>query len=208
MWHFLKAKKTSQNLALRGDQPGPKDPKAPEILEEQKKARDAPSPKVVKSEAPAPSSSQPKRKSANSLKGKPPPKKSKIESAATIPKVDKGEVTELNRVLRESEDKLQSARTRVKRLEDREDEVKNSYKDMKEKSEEKLEDYDNLQSLKRATYNHFLAKWEHENEKNQGEDITALKNAFPLTLRRYFSEAIEKEKDSLKHKSKNIFCQK
>ena len=110
---------------------------------------------VPKAKPLPPPSSQPKRKSANSLKGNPPPKKIKIESAATIPKVDKGEVTELKRVLRESEDKLQSARTRVKRLEDREDEVTNSYKEMKEKSEEKLEDYDNLQSLKRATYNHF-----------------------------------------------------
>ena len=61
-----------------------------------------------------------------------------------------------------------------------------------------MEDYANLQSLKRVTYNHFLAKWEHENKKKQGEDITALKNAVPLTLRRYFPEEIEKDTNSLK----------
>ena len=86
--------------------------------------------------------------------------------------------------------------------------MKNSYKELKEKSQEKLEDYDNLQSLKRATFNHFLAKWEHANEDKQGDEISALKNVFPLTLRKFFSEEIEKDKDSLKYKTTNIFSQK
>ena len=45
--------------------------------------------------------------------------------------------------------------------------MKNSYIDMKKKMEETIGDYDDLVELKRATYNHFLSKWESENEKNQ-----------------------------------------
>ena len=131
-----------------------------------------------------------------------PKKKGRIASAVTTPNVDnKREVTDLKRAMRDMEDDLQTAQDRVKRLEGREDEMKNSYKEKTKKSEEKLkkseEDYDNLQSLKRATYNHFLSRWENENTTNQGEDITPLKNAFPLTLRKYFLEDIEKDKNSL-----------
>ena len=184
-------------MALRVTEPDPMDPKAAEILAEQKKARDADFNGSTKSEAPAPSSSQLKRKSANSLKTKV-VKKSKIDSPAPIPKEDKNQVTELRRVLRESEDQLQSARDRVKRLENKEDDMKKPYKELKEKCEDKLEDYDNLRSLKRATFNHFLAKWETVNENKQGGDITELRLTVPFAIRKYFAEEIIEYKDSLK----------
>ena len=155
-------------------------------------------PKVVKSDPPAPSPSQAKRKSANPPKGNPTPKKGKTDPTATTPKVDKAKLIELRRTLRDTEDQLQSAKIRVRRLEDREDEMKNSYEAMTKKSKEKMGDYDDLADLKRATYNHFLTKWETVNENNQGNEITELKHAFPLTLRKYFFEEIEKDKSSLK----------
>ena len=63
--------------------------------------------------------------------------------------------------------------------------------------QETTDDYDDLVELKRATYNHFLSKWESDNSENHGDNITPLKNAFPLTLRKYFLEDIEKDKNSL-----------
>ena len=107
-------------MALRVIEPDPMDPKAAEILAEQKKAREAELKESTKSEDPAPSSSQLKRKSANTPKGKI-VKKGKYDSPAPIPKDEKNQVTELKRVLRESEDQLQSTRDRVKRLENKED---------------------------------------------------------------------------------------
>ena len=76
----------------------------------------------------------------------------------------------------------------------------NSYKELKEKREEKLEDYDKWQLAKLETCDlqPLFGQVGARERKNQGEDITALKSAFPLTLRRYFSEEIEKDKDSLK----------
>ena len=65
------------------------------------------------------------------------------------------------------------------------------------KMEETIGDYDDLIELKRATYNHFLSKWENDNSQNQGDDITPLKNAFPVTLRKYFLTDIEKDKNAL-----------
>ena len=55
-----------------------------------------------------------------------------------------------------------------------------------------------MKELKVATFNHFLSKWENVNETNQGDDITELRLAIPLSLRKYFSEEIKKMKDSLK----------
>ena len=190
-----KEEKDIKSLALQGE-PDPDDPEPPP-----KKTSPVPAPSPQLALPPGPSKApQPsKRKSGNTPKGNSTTanKKVKTGSLATTPSGDnKREVTELKRVLRDMEDSLRAAQDRVKRLEDREDEMKNSNKEMKEKSEEKLEDYDNLQSLKRATYNHFLTKWENENSENNG-DITPLKNAFPLTLRKYFLEDIEKDKKSL-----------
>ena len=75
--------------------------------------------------------------------------------------------------------------------------MKNSYNDMKKKMEETMGDYDDLADLRRATYNHFLSRWETVNENKKGADITELKNAFPLALRKHFLEDIEKDKNSL-----------
>ena len=86
--------------------------------------------------------------------------------------------------------------------------MKNSYEAMTKKIKDKMGDYDDLADLKRATYNHFLTKWETVNENQQGDDITELRNSFPLTLRKYFSEEIEKDKSSLKWNYKNKFSQK
>ena len=99
--------------------------------------------------------------------------------------------------MRESESDLQSAKLRVGRLQDREDDTKKAYEDALKKMQEMTDDYDDLIELKRATYNHFLSKWENDNSTNQGDDITPLKNAFPLTLRKFFLEDIEKDKNSL-----------
>ena len=76
--------------------------------------------------------------------------------------------------MRDTEDQLQSAKIRVGRLEDREDEMKNSYEAMTKKIKDKMDDYDDLADLKRATYNHFLTKWENENEKNKLKGRTSL----------------------------------
>ena len=204
MVELSEGQKKIQKLALRVTEPDPMDPKAAEILAEQKKARDADFNRSTKSEASAPSSSQLKRKSDNTPKGKV-VKRSKNDSPAPIPKEEKNQVTELRWVLRESEDQLQSARDRVMRLENREVDMKKSYKELKGKSEE---DYDNLQSLKRATFNHFLAKWETVNESKQGDDITELRLTIPLAIRKFFSEEIGEYKDSLKYKYKTTVSQK
>ena len=188
--------KAIKSLALEGE-PDPDDPNPPE---KKKSPVPAQSPQLALPPGPSKPIENPKRKSATASRASsaPPKKKGRSDSAATTPNVDnKREVTELKRNMRDMEDSLRAAQDRVKRLEDREDEMKNSNKEMREKCEEKLEDYDNLQSLKRATYNHFLTKWENDNTTNQGEDITPLKNAFPLTLRKYFLEDIEKDKNSL-----------
>ena len=66
------------------------------------------------------------------------------------------------------------------------------------KNDEELDGYGELRSLKLATFNHFVTKWENGNEFKQGKEITELRTSFPLALRKYFSEEIEKEKDSLK----------
>ena len=87
---------------------------------------------------------------------------------------------------------------RIKRLEGKEDLIKKSYDELKKKSEDKAEDYDNLRSLKLTTFNHFLSKWENANEEKTEDEISELKNAFPLALRKYFLEEIEANKDSLK----------
>ena len=93
---------------------------------------------------------------------------------------------------------LQSQCARIRRLEGKEDLQKKSYDELKKKSDEKLEGYDVLQDLQRATFNHFLAKWETVNENKQGDDITELRLTIPLAIRKFFSEEIIEYKDSLK----------
>ena len=94
--------KQLKNMALRWHCPDPEDPKAAKILETQKKAREAELNERCKSEVPGPSSSQHKRKSATTPKGKL-AKRGKKDSPPPIAKEDKNQLTELRRVVRESE---------------------------------------------------------------------------------------------------------
>ena len=70
--------------------------------------------------------------------------------------------------------------------------MKKSYDDLKKKNDEELDGYEDLRNLKLATFNHFLAKWENANEDKPKGEISQLKNAFPVTLRGYFHDDIEK----------------
>lgn len=192
--------KDIKSLALQGE-PDPADPEPPV---KKKSPVPAQSPQLALPPGPSKAPQPSKRKSGNTPKGNSTTanKKVKTGSLATTPSGDnKREVTELKRVLRDMEDSLRAAQDRVKRLEDREDEMKNSYEEKTKKSDEKLkkseEDYANLQSLKRATYNHFLSRWENANENKEGDEISELKNSFPLAIRKYFLEDIEKDKNSL-----------
>jgi hypothetical protein len=199
MVELSESQRVIKNLALRGTQPDPMDPKAPEILAEQKEARNASFHGSPKSEAPAPpSSSQVKRKSGDTTKGKPPVKRSKKDSAAPIPKEDKGELNDLKQKLRHVDLELKSARDRCTRLEGKEDQMKKTYDELRYKSDELADEFAELKELKVATFNHFLAKWENVNETNQGDEITELRLTIPLSLRKYFSEDINKMKGSLK----------
>ena len=71
-----------------------------------------------------------------------------------------------------------------------------------------MEGYDDLRDLKLATFIHFLAKWENANESKEGDDISELRNAFPLAIRKFFPADINKMKDYLKYRFKNGFSQK
>ena len=122
MVELSESQKKIKNMALRATELDPMDPKAPEILAEQKEARDAAFHGNPKSEAPAPSSSQVKRKSGNTPKEKP-AKSRKIDSPAPIPKDQKNQITELKQKLRDTEDELKSARDRVTRLKNKEDDM-------------------------------------------------------------------------------------
>ena len=188
--------KNIKSLALQ-DEPDPDDPNPPE---KKKSPVPAQSPQLALPPGPSKQTVTPKRKIATAPRASSaaPKKKGRSDSAATTPNVDnKAEIIELKRLLRESESDLQSAKLRVGRLQDREDDQKKAYDEALQKMQETTEDYDDLMELKRATYNHFLSKWENDNSTNQGDDITPLKNAFPLTLRKYFREDIEKDKNSL-----------
>ena len=188
--------KNIKSLALQ-DEPDPDDPEPPV---KKKSPVPAQSPQLALPPGPSKQTVTPKRKIATAPRASSaaPKKKGRSDSAATTPNVDnKADIIELKRLLRESESDLQSAKLRVGRLQDREEDTKKAYDDALKKMQETTEDYDDLAELKRATYNHFLSKWENDNSTNQGDDITPLKNAFPLTLRKYFLEDIEKDKNSL-----------
>ena len=188
--------KNIKSLALQ-DEPDPDDPEPPV---KKKSPVPAQSPQLALPPGPSKQTVTPKRKSATAPRASSaaPKKKVRSDSAATTPNDDnKADIIELKRLLRESESDLQSAKLRVGRLQDREDDQKKAYDEALQKMQETTEDYDDLMELKRATYNHFLSKWENDNSTNQGDDITPLKNAFPLTLRKYFLEDIEKDKNSL-----------
>ena len=185
-----------KSLALEGE-PDPDDPNPPE---KKKSPVPAQSPQLALPPGPSKPFITPKRKSATAPRASsaPPKKKGRSDSAATTPNVDnKADIIELRRLLRESESELQSAKLRVGRLQDREEDTKKAYEDALKKMQETTDDYDDLIELKRATYNHFLSKWENDNVSNQGDDVTPLKNAFPVTLRTYFLKDIENDKNAL-----------
>jgi hypothetical protein len=201
MVELSESQRVIKDLELRGTEPDPMDPKAPEIWAKQKKARDLLRSGSPKSEAPAPpSSSQLKRKSGNTPRGNPPKvvKKGKNDSPAPIPKEDRIELNNMKEKLRETELLLKSARDRMRRLEGKEENMNKFYEELRNKTDEFAEEFDGMKELKVATFNHFLSKWENVNETNQGDDITELRLAIPLSLRKYFSEEIKKMKDSLK----------
>ena len=187
--------KAIKSLALEGE-PDPDDPNPPV-----KKKSPVPAQSPQLALPPGPSKPiETKRKSGTTPKASPAPpkKKGRSDSAATTPNVDnKAEIIELRRLLRNTESDLQSARLKVGRLEDQAGDLKTAYEEDKTKMEDTIGDYDDLIELKRATYNHFLSKWENDNVSNQGDDVTPLKNAFPVTLRKYFLKDIENDKNAL-----------
>ena len=103
---------------------------------------------------------------------------------------------------------LKSARDRNTRLEGKEDQMKKSYDDLRNQNDEFADEFAELKELKMATFDTYLAKWENVNENKQEEDISELRLTVPLSLRKYFSDAIEKNKNGLKCKFKNRFTQK
>ena len=189
--------KAIKSLALEGE-PDPDDPNPPV---KKKSPVPAQSPQLALPPGPSKPTVTPKRNTATAPRASSaaPKKKGRSDSAATTPNVDNKaqEIIELRRQLRDAESDLQTAKLRVGRLEDREDDQKKACDEALQKMQATTDDYDDLMELKRATYNHFLTKWENDNSTNQGDDITPLKNAFPLTLRKYFLEDIEKDKNSL-----------
>ena len=50
--------------------------------------------------------------------------------------------------------------------------MKKSYDELKKKSDETLDGYGDLRSLKLATFNHFLTKWENANEEKTKDEIS------------------------------------
>ena len=129
-------------------------------------------------------------------KGKP-SKKGKVNLTTKEGKEDKSQLIELRQKLRDTELLLQSAQDRIKRLEGQEAHMEKSYEDLKNKNDEDLDGHDDLRNLKLVTFNHFLAKWENVNEDKDPGDISQLNNAFPVTLRGYFTKEIEENKDIL-----------
>jgi len=188
--------KNIKSLALQ-DEPDPDDPEPPV---KKKSPVPAQSPQLALPPGPSKQTVTPKRKIATAPRASSaaPKKKGRSDSAATTPNDDnKADIIELKRLLRESESDLQSAKLRVGRLQDREDDQKKAYDEALQKMQETTEDYDDLMELKRATYNHFLSKWESDNSQNHGDDITPLIRGFPVTLRKYFLTEIEKDKNAL-----------
>ena len=109
-----------KNMALRGFQPDPEDPKASEILAKQKKVRQAELDENLTSLVAGPSSSNElKRKSAPTPKVKLGKRIKKDESTAPLAKEERGQLNELKQKLRDTctELQLKSAQDRMKRLE-------------------------------------------------------------------------------------------
>ena len=187
--------KDIKSLALQGE-PDPADPEPPA---KKKSPVPGPSPQHALPPAASKAIETPKRKSGTAPRASsaPPKKKGRSDSAAATQWDNKREIIDLNRLLRESNSDLESARLRVGRLEDQANAAKKTYEDAIKKMGETIGDQDDLIELKRATYNHFLSKWESDNSENHGDNITPLMRAFPVTLRKYFLTEIEKDKNAL-----------
>ena len=140
------------------------------------------------------SSNKLKRTSDSAPKGRSAKRAKKEESTAPIAKEERGQLNELKQKLRDTELKLKSAQDRIKRLQGKEAHMQKSYDDLKIKSDEAADDFAELKEMKVATINTFLAKWENVNENKQGEDISDWKNVIPLSLCKYFSKEVEKNK--------------
>ena len=187
--------KDIKRLALQ-NKPDPDDPEPPV---EKKSPVPAQSPQLALPPGPSKPTVTPKRNTATAPRASSAPhkKKSRSDSAAATQCDNKREIIDLNRLLRESNSDLESARLRVGRLEDQANAAKKTYEDAIKKMAETIGDQDDLIELKRATYNHFLSKWESDNSENHGDNITPLMRAFPVTLRKYFLTEIEKDKNAL-----------
>ena len=187
--------KDIKSLALQ-DEPDPDDPEPPV---KKKSPVPAQSPQLALPPGPSKPTVTPKRNTATAPRASSAPhkKKSRSDSAAATQWDNKREIIDLNRLLRESNSDLESARLRVGRLEDQANAAKKTYEDAIKKMGETIGDQDDLIELKRATYNHFLSKWESDNSENHGDNITPLMRAFPVTLRKYFLTEIEKDKNAL-----------
>ena len=187
--------KDIKRLALQ-NKPDPDDPEPPV---EKKSPVPAQSPQLALPPGPSKPTVTPKRNTATAPRASSAPhkKKSRSDSAAATQCDNKREIIDLNRLLRESNSDLESARLRVGRLEDQANAAKKTYEDAIKKMGETIGDQDDLIELKRATYNHFLSKWESDNSENHGDNITPLMRAFPVTLRKYFLTEIEKDKNAL-----------
>ena len=187
--------KVIKSLALQGEQ----DPADPNPPAKKKSPVPGTSPKLALPPGPSKPTVTPKRNTATAPRASSAPhkKKSRSDSAAATQCDNKREIIDLNRLLRESNSDLESARLRVGRLEDQANAAKKTYEDAIKKMAETIGDQDDLIELKRATYNHFLSKWESDNSENHGDNITPLMRAFPVTLRKYFLTEIEKDKNAL-----------
>ena len=194
LWHSTRRKKTSNAWHCKTNQTD--DPNPPE---KKKSPVPAQSPQLALPPGPSKPTVTPKRNTATAPRASSAPhkKKSRSDSAAATQCDNKREIIDLNRLLRESNSDLESARLRVGRLEDQANAAKKTYEDTIKKMGETIGDQDDLIELKRATYNHFLSKWESDNSENHGDNITPLMRAFPVTLRKYFLTEIEKDKNAL-----------
>ena len=153
--------KNIKSLALQ-DEPDPDDPEPPV---KKKSPVPAQSPQLALPPGPSKPTVTPKRNTATAPRASSAPhkKKSRSDSAAATQCDNKREIIDLNRLLRESNSDLESARLRVGRLEDQANAAKKTYEDAIKKMGETIGDQDDLIELKRATYNHFLSKWESDN---------------------------------------------
>ena len=128
--------KNIKSLALQ-DEPDPDDPEPPV---KKKSPVPAQSPQLALPPGPSKPTVTPKRNTATAPRASsaPPKKKGRSDSAAATQWDNKREIIYLNRLLRESNSDLESARLRVGRLEDQAVDLKKAYEEAKKKMEETI----------------------------------------------------------------------